>query len=195
MSIIIIYIQTQTYRKFIYCFFEIFYTRITHSTQIEIFWKVLLCLLNTSVYIIMSLLPIFKIQMNYCTMVQQIWTVGVQTITLLQFLQSLYQYLSPFNLILLFFTIVTLNQHHSNINVRFHFLRIHIFGCIKFIDSLAIILLPISQLNTFGKQSIIMGRKINLALIQFLIILNGFTILADFKISITQIFKQQTLNI
>ena len=52
MCLVAIGIQTQTNRKFIDRFLEIFNARIANSPQIEIFGQILFCFLNTTIDVI-----------------------------------------------------------------------------------------------------------------------------------------------
>lgn len=85
MSLLIVLVQTETDRELVYSFFEIFYARIANSPKIEVFGQIFLCFFNTTINVLVTLLPILKVKMDDSPMVKKIRTIGIELIPLLHF--------------------------------------------------------------------------------------------------------------
>lgn len=72
MCLLKVGVKTEANRKLIDSFFEIFDARVTDPSQIKVFWQIFLGFLYASIDVIMSLFPIFKVNMNDGSMVKQI---------------------------------------------------------------------------------------------------------------------------
>lgn len=88
MGFTVICIKTKTNRKLIYCLFEISNASIANSSQVEILRKVLFSFLDAFIYIIMSLLPIFKVKMDDCSMKKKIGAIRVEFVAKLELFES-----------------------------------------------------------------------------------------------------------
>lgn len=85
MSLLVVLVQTETNRELVYSFFKVFYAGITNSPEIEVFRQIFLCLFDTTVNVLVALLPILKVKMYDRPMIEKIGTIGIELIPLLHF--------------------------------------------------------------------------------------------------------------
>lgn len=85
MSLLVVLVQTETNRELVYSFFKVFYAGIANSPEIEVFRQIFLCLFDTTVNVLVALLPILKVKMYDRPMIEKIGTIGIELIPLLHF--------------------------------------------------------------------------------------------------------------
>lgn len=85
MSLLVVLVQTETNRELVYSFFKVFYAGIANSPEIEVFRQIFFCLFDTTVNVLVALLPILKVKMYDRPMVEKIGTIGIELIPLLHF--------------------------------------------------------------------------------------------------------------
>lgn len=124
MSLLEVAVQTQADRKLVDGLLEIFDTGMAHPSQIEIFRKILLCLLDAPVDVLMSLLPILEIQMDNSSVIEQVRTVRIKPISYLHVFQGIYQGLCHLDIIFILADIEPINMCHCDVDIRLYFLRI-----------------------------------------------------------------------
>ena len=133
MSLLKVGVKTEANWEFVYGFLKILDARIADSSQIEILGKIFLRLFYAAVDVIVSLFPILKVNVNDCSMIEQIWTIGIQATSFLHLFQSLNQNFGSFNLIFAFAVVELMNEGHCGVNIRLYFLRIDICSLFEFI--------------------------------------------------------------
>jgi hypothetical protein len=74
MSLLKVGVETETDREFIDSFFEVFYTTVANSPEIEVFREVFFSLFYATVNVINGLLPVLKIEVNDGSVVEQVRT-------------------------------------------------------------------------------------------------------------------------
>lgn len=131
MSLLKVGVETETDREFIDSFFEVFYTTVANSPEIEVFREVFFSLFYATVNVINGLLPVLKIEVNDGSVVEQVRTAWVEFVPDLHFLQGLDQDLCLFHLILSLGDVEPIYVNHGDVDVRLYFLRVDLFGFVE----------------------------------------------------------------
>jgi len=135
MCLLEVRIEAEANWKLIDGFLEIFDAGVAYSSQVKVFRQILFSLFNAAIDVIMSLFPIFKINMDDSAMVEQVGAIRIETTTYLHLFQGFNQNFCPFDFIFALAVIELVDKGHCGVYVRLHFLRVDIGSFFEFVDT------------------------------------------------------------